>query len=185
MGARTQQPYASLIPNLDASTCEQRHPAAQIGNLGPFAEVQVGAFRAKLVVEMMKRRVVAFADIAVLWLARLAKIQVVLGLVRLDRWRRKRVGCGEHAAAAQFPDSGLIEDILFPMQFFCLALAYPGLEEPSLLFRIGQEYLARSFQEAGVFLRGKLSEDRAVGRNLFQDLDGGAQLFRCVVSVHR
>ena len=80
--------------------------------------------------------------------------------------------------AAQFPDAGLIEHLLFPLQFLRLALAYPGLDEPAPLPWVGQENLARGLEQPGVFLGGKPRQQQAVGGRLFQDLDGGAQLFQ-------
>ena len=184
MGAGSQQPNARLVADFDASAGEQRDAPVQIRRLGALAEIQIGAFRAKLVVEMVEGRVVLLADIAVLRLDLIAKIRVIFDLARLDGRGRQGIGRGEHRAAAQFPDAGLIEDALFPLQFLDLALAYPGFDKPAPLSWVGQEDIARGPEQPGVFFRGKRRQQRAVGGRFFHDLDGGAQLFSCVFSVH-
>src|SRR6516164_9059607 len=69
VGSGTQQPDAGLVTDLHASASEQCNPSTQISRFAALAIVQVRAFRAKLVVEMMKIRVMPFADVTVLRLA--------------------------------------------------------------------------------------------------------------------
>src|SRR5689334_14580493 len=52
----TKQPDASLITDLHASAREQGNASTQISRFGAFAIIQVCAFGAKLVVEMMQLR---------------------------------------------------------------------------------------------------------------------------------
>src|ERR1044071_6730874 len=53
MSARAKQTYASLITNLHAATGEESYAPAQVRAFRALAKIQVGAFRTKLVVEMM------------------------------------------------------------------------------------------------------------------------------------
>ena len=118
------------------------------------------------------------ADIAVLRLDQVAKIRVGFDLARLDGGGWQGVGRCEHGTTAQFPDAGLIKDLLFPLHFLRLVLPYPGLDELALLSGVWQEDLPGSLEQPGVFLGRKVNEEQAVGGRLFQNLDGGAQLFR-------
>src|SRR5215467_4086887 len=126
VGSGTQQPDASLVTDLYASASEQGNPTTQISRFGAFAIVQVRAFRAKLVVKMMKIRIMAFADVTVLLLTMFPKLRV-FDLFRLERRSRKRVGSGEHQPTTQFSDAGLIQNLLFSLQFLSFSLTYPGL----------------------------------------------------------
>src|SRR3974390_168063 len=126
MGAGTQQPDASLVTNLHASASEQGNTPTQISRFGAFAIVQVRAFRAKLIVEMMQLRIMPFTDVTVLLLTAILKFRV-FDLLRLERRSRERVGCGEHNSTTQFSDAGPIQNLLFPLQFLGFLLTYPGL----------------------------------------------------------
>ena len=66
MCACTQQLEPGLVTDLDASTGEQGHAPSQVGQLGSFAEVELCASRAQLVVEMMDALLGLFADVAML-----------------------------------------------------------------------------------------------------------------------
>src|SRR5258706_178224 len=100
MRAGTEQLDACLIANLHAPTGEQRHAPAQVRQLGAFAKIQLGARRAKLIVEMVNRRVVLLADVAVLRLDDFAKVSVVLDFLWLDVRRWREIWRGEHRLAA-------------------------------------------------------------------------------------
>ncbi len=91
---------------------------------------------------MMQLRKMPFTDITVLLLTLFPKLRV-FDLVRLKCRSRKWVGRGEHRTTTQFPDAGLIQNLLFPLQFLSFSLTYPGLDEAAFLFGIWQEYLAR------------------------------------------
>ncbi len=66
MRAGAKQLESRLIADLHPAAGHERHPAAEIGELGALGEIQLGACRAHLVVEMMDLRVFLFADVAVL-----------------------------------------------------------------------------------------------------------------------
>src|SRR5439155_24130198 len=83
-----QQFDSCLVPNLDAAAGEQRHPPAQIRELTAFAEIQLRTRRAKLIVEMMDRGVILFADVTILRLQDFAKLRVVLDLLLFELQRR-------------------------------------------------------------------------------------------------
>ena len=68
--ARTKQLESGLITDLHAPARQERHAAAKVGELCALGEVQLGARRAHLVVEVMDLRVLLLADVAVLELRR-------------------------------------------------------------------------------------------------------------------
>ena len=74
--AGPQQLDARLIADLHASAREQRHAPAQIRRFAALPEIQLRAIRAELVIEMMDRRIVLLADVAVLRLDDVAKPQI-------------------------------------------------------------------------------------------------------------
>ena len=74
--AGTQKFDARLIADLDAAAGQQRHSATQVRRFGSLQEVEFGARRAKLIVEMMNCRIRLLADIAMLRLGGLAKIRI-------------------------------------------------------------------------------------------------------------
>jgi hypothetical protein len=82
--AGPQQLDARLVTDLHPSAGEQRHASAQIRQFGALAEIQLRARRTELVVEVMNRRVILFADVTVLRLDDLAELRIVLHLLRLD-----------------------------------------------------------------------------------------------------
>src|SRR5436190_2433082 len=173
---RTQQPDASLVTDLNASASEQGNSSTQISRFGTFVIIQVRAFRAKLVVEMMQLRIMPFTDVTVFLLTPIPKLRV-FDLFRLECRSRQRVGRGEHQPTTQFSDAGLIQNLLFSLQFLGFSLAYPGFDEAAFLFGVWQVHLARGPKQPGVFLRRKLCEEGAVCSGLFQYVQGRAQLF--------
>src|SRR6185503_19274715 len=62
--AAAQELEAGLVADLHAAAGEQRHTAAQVGELGALPEVQLRARRAELVVEVVDGRVVLLANVA-------------------------------------------------------------------------------------------------------------------------
>ena len=66
MRARTKQLEARLISDLHAPARQERDAAAKVRKLRALGEIQLGARRAHLVVEVMDLRVLLFADVAVL-----------------------------------------------------------------------------------------------------------------------
>src|SRR5687768_572890 len=66
MRAGTKQLETGLIADLHAPAGEQRDASAKICQLSALAEIQLGARRAHLIVEVMDLCVFLFADVAVL-----------------------------------------------------------------------------------------------------------------------
>ncbi len=112
LGPAAQQLESCLVADLDPATGEQCHPAAQVGEFGALDEVEVGARRAHLVVEMVQLGEVLLADIAVLPLIH-PRPGPILRLVGV-RWKvlrgkvlgREDVGCGEHRLAPEGANAG-------------------------------------------------------------------------------
>src|SRR5262249_47827284 len=121
-------------------------PTAQIRRLGALAKIQVSAFRAELIIKMVEVGVMLFADVTMLRFDAFAEIRIVFNLDSLDAWRGKRVGSIKDRPTAQFSNAGLAEDLLFPLQFLVFSLAYPGFDEASLLFGVGQDNFSCSLE---------------------------------------
>src|SRR5215472_8287312 len=66
VGSRTQQPDASLVPNLHPAASEQGNPSTQISWFGAFAIVQPLAPPPKPVVQLMHLRIMPFAHVPLL-----------------------------------------------------------------------------------------------------------------------
>ena len=77
--ARAQQLEPGLVADLDASAGEQGDAPAQVGQFGALAEVELGAGRAQLVVEVVDELVLLLADVAMLWLR--ARLLMAAGAV--------------------------------------------------------------------------------------------------------
>ena len=106
--ARAQQLDARLISDLDASAGEQRDAASQIGQLRALEAIQLGARRAKLIIEMVNRRVALLADIAVLRFDGFAKLRVILDVVLLEFGRgERRSACVKTVLAPKLSNSRL------------------------------------------------------------------------------
>ena len=71
--ACAQELESRLVADLDAPTGEQRHAAAQVGELRSLHEVDLRASRAELIVEVMDGREVLLAHVAVDRLAQLPR----------------------------------------------------------------------------------------------------------------
>ena len=99
--ARTQQLQPGLVADLHPPAGEERHAAAQVGELRSLCKVQLGARRAQLVVEMMDERVFLLADVAELRLLRRTRFRLVLEVVSLESLGREHVRRGEHRLPSQ------------------------------------------------------------------------------------
>src|SRR5205807_10641715 len=76
---RAQQLDPGLVADLHAAAREQRDATAQVGGLAALRVVEVAALEAHLVVEVMQRRVLLLAHVAVLAHDRLALLRLRLG----------------------------------------------------------------------------------------------------------
>src|SRR3989338_1365725 len=83
--------YPGLVAYLDAPAGEQGNAAVQVGGLGALKEIQFGAGRAELVVEIVQLVIILFADIAVLLFMGLAETWIVLHFFLLEAYRRMHV----------------------------------------------------------------------------------------------
>ena len=128
--AGAQQLEPGLVADLHAPAGEQRDAAAQVGQLGALREVQLGARRAQLIVEVVDDRVVLLADVAVL------RRQ---GLPRLGVPRREDVRRREHRLPAKCPDAGLGQHALVPTRGRRFPLADDGLHHPASRAGVGVE----------------------------------------------
>ncbi len=103
--AGAKQLDAGLVADLDAAAREQGDAAGEIGELAAFLQVELGARRTQLVVEVVDRRVVLLADVAVARLDDLAERRIVFHLVLREPRRRQHVRRREHRLGAQPPDA--------------------------------------------------------------------------------
>jgi hypothetical protein len=86
-------------------------------------EIQGGASRTKLIVEMVDRRVVLFADVAILWFDDFTKLRLALDFALFEgRWR-ENIWRGENGLASQPPDTCLRQHAFGPLPLLRLALA--------------------------------------------------------------
>ena len=96
-----------LIADLHASTGEQRDAAIQVGQFGPFVEIELRAWWTHLIVKMVDGREFLFLNVAMLriylrWFT----------LIEIRRW--KDVRRREHGFPSKGPNSGFIEDGICP-----------------------------------------------------------------------
>src|SRR5688572_10180915 len=125
LGPAAKQFEPGLIADLHPPTGQQRHAPVQIRQFGALAEIQLGAGRAQLVVEMMQLRVL-----------RLARIAMPLDLgagfeVRLrSLLRREHVRRREHRLPAQRPDPRRVQHVLLALGLR-RALRPPRLLQPA------------------------------------------------------
>ncbi len=156
---------SSLIPAwypiLHATAGEQHRHAAHVGELAALREVQRRALGAQLVVEVVDPSVADLADVAVLWLERLAKRWVV-GIVGdvglLEVVRGEHVGRVEHRSAPQCADAGVGQRRLVTPHPLGAALLLEQLGAPAPDLGIREEHVPRRIEEAGLLLRGELRQ---------------------------
>jgi hypothetical protein len=178
-GAAPEELEARLIADLDPAAGQQRHGAPQIGELGALDEVELGAGRAELVVEVVQRGEVRLAHVAMLPLERLAR--GVRGLPvgrgeRLGRQRREDVGRGDVRAPPQGADAGAVADRLLALDLVGFAAAGGGAYELAAARGVGSVDVARCLKQAGAILGRNAGEQGAVGDESLEQADGGAKL---------
>ena len=179
--AGPQQLEPGLVADLDPPAREQRHRAAQVGGLGALGEVELGARRAELVVEVMQRGEVRLADVAVL-LARAARAArrasctssrgegsagtggKTLGEVKTG-WRR-RVRMPVRVAEA---DSSRSTRSALPRRD-------GGADQLAAADRVGGVDVAGGLEEAAAVVGRDAGEEGAVGDDALEQGDGGAEI---------
>ena len=174
-----QQLEPRLVADLDPPAGQQRHRPAQVGELGALGEVELGARRAELVVEVMQRGEVRLADVAVLLLERLPRRVGRLHVLRderLGRDRREDVGRGEDRLAAEGADAGAVAEGLLALDALGLPAAGGGADELAAAHRVGGVDVAGRLEEARAVLGGDAGEEGAVGDDSLEHVDGGAEL---------
>ena len=161
---RAQQLEPGLVADLDAAAGEQRHAAAQVGQLRALGEVELRARRAQLVVEVMDHRVLLLADVAVLRLHRLPRRHLVLAsawtIVRLESARRKHVRRIDDRLPSQRPDARLVQDAVVAPRRRRPSLARGRLRHPPACGGIGSVDLRERPVEPLARLGGSASSRR-------------------------
>jgi len=175
IGASAQKFNARLIPDFHAAARQQGDTPMQIGELSPLAKVQIAAPRAQLIVEMVGRRMMLFANVAMLCFEKLAGfgISVGLRLIRLDG--RKHIWRGEYGSAPQSANAGLRPNTLVTLQLRGLVLALHGLEEATPGRSVWTGHLAGGEQKTGAFLGRYRREESAVCYNRFEKFGSGVK----------
>lgn len=164
--AAAQEFESGLVPDLDAAAGEQGDPAAQVGELGAFEGVEVTAFGAELVVEVMDLGEVAFADVAAVGF-------LEFGALGGDEtgWRGD-VGRGEDGIAAELTDGGLVELGLFTFDLGEALAPGAGAADATTDVGVGVEDLAGDTAQAGEFLGGQGGEEGRVSDGFLQGCNG-------------
>ena len=180
-----QQLEPRLVPDLHPPAGQERHGPAQVRELGSLGEVERGARRAHLVVEVMQRGEVGLADVAVLLLAclpRRVRGVHVLRSENVGRNRWKDIGRGEHRLPAQGPDTGAVAvGFLFP-DALGFPLARGGADELPATHRVGRVHVARRLEKAAAVFGRDVGQDGAVGDDLLEHGDSGPKLGeKCIV----
>src|SRR5882672_11088464 len=136
-----------LVANLDPPAGEERNPPTQVSQLRSFLEIQGGASRAELVIEMMNGRVVLFADVTILRINHFTKGFVPLNLLLLECFGRNNVRCSKHRPFPQLADPGFREHSLIALYPFGFLQALCGSEKEAALQRIGAVNLATGLEQ--------------------------------------
>ncbi|TPW15190.1 MAG: hypothetical protein FD127_938 [Acidimicrobiaceae bacterium] len=180
MGAGAQQLDACLVSDLHPAAGEQCHPAAQVGCLSSFGEVEVGTWGTHLVVERMDLRVLLLADVAVLRVQRLT-------FVRFHRNGREHVRSGEHRPGPKRPDAGARQRALISQDLLGLELTALRLDLAPSLLDVGRVHVAGSTQQTRAILERQRGQQRTIGDDRLQQFGGGAhpvaEIFRHVMNV--
>jgi hypothetical protein len=149
---RPQQFDPGLITDLDTAARQERHPAAQIGQLGAFTKIQLRANRTELIIEVMNNGIVLLADVTVLRLDHLSKRRIVGHLLRFEVGRRRRIRRDEGFFPAQLPDARFLQNILIPFQLLRLAPPHPRLDQAPPLAHVRTINVAGGLQQTRAFL---------------------------------
>ena len=171
---RAQQLQASLVTNLHPAAGEQRHAPAQVGGFGALVEIELGAGRAHLVVEVVDARVLLLAHVAVLRLDGLAH-GVVGDLVHRRLRGREIVRRREHRLAAQLADAGGVEHGVVVRVLLLHAFAAGLAAALAVVERVGVVEAVNRGLQALLLGFGQGFERGLVGRHGFQQFGGGAQ----------
>ena len=172
--AAAQQLDACLVADLHAAAGEQGHRAGQVGEFGPLREVELGAARTELVVEVVDLAVVRLADVAVLFVHGLSVrrfVDVVLHEVR----RRYRVGSREHRLVAKRADPCAGEHAFVTLHPSGAALPLQRLRAEPTYFRVGAEDVTGGVEQRHLLLRGEERKELRRRCDLAEQLGGVEQ----------
>ena len=164
-----------LVADLDPPAGQQRHAAAEVGRLGALGEVELGARRTELVVEVVDVGELLLADVAVLGLDRLPEVGIAGLFALLEAAGRKNVGTGVDRLAAEGPDPGGVARLLLAAHPGGLALAHRGPDQPAAGEGVGRVDVAGRLDQAVPVVGGHAEEECAVGHDPFEQRGGGAQ----------
>jgi hypothetical protein len=104
----SEQFQAGLVADFDTSSSEQGHAPAQVGEFGPLGEIELGAGRTHLVVEVMDDGVLLFAHVTVLRLDVFFRLFKILG--------RENIGSGENRFTAQLADASFVQNRIYTLR---------------------------------------------------------------------
>ncbi len=186
MGARPQQFESGLIADFDPASGEQGHAAAQVRELGALREVQSGAARAHLIVEVVNLRVLLFANVTVREIVCVSFCPAkaghyalriyVLGIVLLDEvLRRKNVGGVEYRLPAQRLDARRRPFRQVVVRTRCPAIARGGFCHSAPLGPVGMVDLGDGLQEPLPLFGRQPIQDSAIGGHHFEQFGCVAQ----------
>ncbi len=186
MRARTQQLEPRLVADLDAPAGEQGDAPSQVGQFRAFAEIELCAGRAQLVVEVVDELVLLFADVAMLWLW--ARSLIAAGAVfqfgdvlcrEADRW--EECGRSEDRFAAQRANTGLVQNGITLACVRGTAFTCGGLSLVAAQGVVRVMNTRNGLEQAFAIGRRQGVDDAGVAGDLFKQHRGGAQSLEQVV----
>ena len=168
--AGAQQLDAGLVADLHAAAGQQRDAAPQVGRLGSLGEVEVGARRTHLVVEVVNFGEVLLAHVAVLWLVEYVETAAIA-----ERGR-EHVRRGEDRLGSQLADPRLVFRRFVAGNALCLLAPLAGAEVLPSLLGVGIEEVARRANEPDTLFLRQRENRRRVSRQTFDERGELAQL---------
>ena len=140
-----------------------------------FAKLNCGARGAELIVEVMDRREVLLADVAVNGLAQLTGVRLAVHTRVIEARGRKDVRRGEHRLAAQLPDAGFGVDAVLVAHDRRFLLLDGFLAQATTRIDVGAEDDADRVDQTLAIFGRDAREHAAIGADLFEERGGVAQ----------
>ena len=163
-----QQLDAGLIADLHPSAGEQRHGAREVGELAALGEVELGAPRAELVVEVMDLAVLRLAHVAVLLVDRFA-VHRVGDIALFEVGGRMDIRCREHRLVAQRTDSCFREHVLVTAYPLRTAPPLEGFGANPTLLGVRAEHVACRVEQVLLLLRIQRNQQFPIGSDATQE----------------
>src|SRR6185369_5886785 len=167
---------AGLIADLDATSRQQRHPATQVCRFCSLREVEFGARRAKLIVEVMNRRIRLLAYVTMLRLGGFTEIGI-LHIALFEVGWRKNVWRSEESLAAELSNAGLRKRHFLSFRFPGFVMPAHGLDQSSACCVVGLEDLPCSAQQSALIFFGNIGEKLSIFGNRLQQFSSQSQAF--------